>query len=149
MTSYVKEIEAFVKESHYQEFIGFQILHIEPGILEAEVKLMPFFKRHDGIAHGGLISYLADTVMGFAALTSLSLDKTVFTAEMKVSFLRPGHGSKLRAKGWVLKSGKQFHFCEAEVYGKKDGDSYLIAKASATMAISPKKNSVENVSFSD
>jgi acyl-coenzyme A thioesterase PaaI-like protein len=39
----------------------------------------------------------------------------VFTAELKVTYLRPGTENEIFAKGWVIKPGKNLHFCEAEV----------------------------------
>jgi len=139
MSSAIKQIEELIKDSPYKEYVGFEILHITPGELDARIKLLPYFKRSDGVAHGGITSYLADTVMGLAALTMVDSKHTVYTAEMKTSFLRFGTGKHLTAKGRVIKSGKGIQFCEAEVYGEKDGEQYLIAKATATMASAEKK----------
>ncbi|MEJ7661404.1 MAG: PaaI family thioesterase [Hymenobacter sp.] len=38
------------------------------------------------------------------------------TPDLKVSYLNPGVGQRIKAIGWVLKAGRQLHFCEAEVW---------------------------------
>jgi acyl-coenzyme A thioesterase PaaI-like protein len=39
------------------------------------------------------------------------------------------------ALGSVLKAGKRFHFCEAEIFSVHQGVYTLMAKASSTMAV--------------
>jgi acyl-coenzyme A thioesterase PaaI-like protein len=40
----------------------------------------------------------------------------------------------------VLKPGKNFHFCEAEIFELENNEKKLIAKASSTMAVVRDKN---------
>jgi acyl-coenzyme A thioesterase PaaI-like protein len=59
----------------------------------------------------------------------------VLTAEFKVSLLRAARGQALECVGIVVKPGRQVSFTEAEVFAL-DGDARtLVAKASATMAV--------------
>ncbi len=139
MEKYIHHIKDFIEASPIGEFAGLEVIHVGYGEFQAQVNLLPFFKRHDGIAHGGFLSYIADTVMGFASLTQLEEGKTVFTAEMKISFLEPGFGETLIGKAAVIRSGKRLHFCECELFGEKNGERYVTAKASATMIVSEKK----------
>ena len=139
MNQTIKNIKEFVKDSPFKDLSGFEITDISEGTIEATIDLTEVFRRHDGIAHGGYISYFADTIMGFAALSLLDDSKTVYTAEMKVSFLNPGLGEQLHGKASVIKSGKTIHFCEAEVFGTNSkGEQYLSAKASGTMVVANK-----------
>ena len=61
--------------------------------------------------------------------------KKVFTVEAKISYLNPGNAEIFYARGGVIKPGKRFHFCEAEIYYLKDGEEVIVAKGSATMAV--------------
>lgn len=143
MSYYIDNIKQFVEKSAFKEISGFEIQEISEGEVHARIDLVPVFMRYDGIAHGGFISYFADSIMGFAALTLVGEEKTVFTAEMKISYLNPGLGDHLIGKAYVLKSGRNIHFCEAEIYGtNSSGIQYLASKASATMAVSDKRNDV-------
>jgi uncharacterized protein (TIGR00369 family) len=111
--------------------IGADLTTIEPGRVEAELALEQQHQQHRGFAHGGLVATMADLVAGFAAVTIVPENYGVVTADLRVSYLHPGVGEKLRAVGWVLKAGRRLHFCEAEVWC----DDKMIAKASATMAV--------------
>lgn len=104
---------------------------IDKGIVKATMLLKDEYKQHLGIAHGGLICTLADSVAGFAAISVTPPQYEVATVELKISFLKPAKGLELYAKGWVIKQGRTFHFCEAEVWDGK----LLVAKVSATMAV--------------
>lgn len=113
------------------QHIGADLTLIEAGRVEAELVLAETHQQHRGFAHGGLVATMADLVAGFAAVTLVADTYGVVTADLRVSYLHPGVGQKLRAVGWVLKAGRRLHFCEAEVWC----DEKLIAKASATMAV--------------
>ena len=116
---------------HFMHLIGADLTAIAPGRVEAELTLAQQHLQQRGFAHGGLIATLADLVAGFAAVTLVPDDFGVVTSDLKISYLNPGVGQQLKAIGWVLKSGRRLHFCEAEVWC----DGVLIAKASATMAV--------------
>ena len=111
--------------------IGTDLTVITPGRVEAALILGEQHQQQRGFIHGGLIATMADLVAGFASLTLVPDDVGVVTSDLKISYLNPGVGQKLRAIGWVLKPGRRLHFCEAEVWC----DDVLIAKGSATMVV--------------
>ncbi|MGY3087740.1 uncharacterized protein (TIGR00369 family) [Hymenobacter sp. UYAg731] len=115
----------------FMHLIGADLTVITPGRVEAELTLAGQHLQQHGFAHGGLIATLADLVAGFAAVTLVPEGVGVVTSDLKISYLHPGVGRRLRAIGWVLKPGRRLHFCEAEVWC----DDLMIAKASATMAV--------------
>ncbi|TDN40352.1 PaaI family thioesterase [Hymenobacter sp. UV11] len=120
-----------LKGQHFMHLIGADLTRIEPGRIEAELTLGQHHQQQRGFAHGGLVATMADLVAGFAAITLVPEGVGVVTSDLKVSYLNPGVGQRIRAIGWVLKAGRRLHFCEAEVWC----DDVLIAKASATMAV--------------
>ncbi|MDO7853865.1 PaaI family thioesterase [Hymenobacter convexus] len=115
----------------FMHLIGADLTTILPGRVEAALDLAEQHLQQRGFAHGGLIATLADLVAGFAAVTLVPDNFGVVTSDLKISYLHPGVGQKIKAIGWVLKAGRRLHFCEAEVWC----DDLLIAKASATMAV--------------
>ena len=119
----------------FMQLLGFKVTDISEGKIEGELELKDIHKQHKGFVHGGVIATVADIVAGFAAVSLVPKDHHVVTVELKTSYLNPGLGEKLFAKGWVLKQGRKLNFCEAEVYSISGGNEpVLIAKASATMA---------------
>ena len=129
------ELEARIRRKlerqQFMHLVGADLTCIEPGRIEAELALGPQHQQQRGFAHGGLVATMADLAAGFAAVTLVPEGVGVVTAELKVSYLNPGVGARLRAIGWVLKAGRRLHFCEAEVWC----DDLLIAKTTATMAV--------------
>ena len=129
------ELEARIRRKlvrqHFMHLVGADLTAIAPGRVEAELTLGQQHLQQRGFAHGGLIATMADLVAGFAAVTLVPDDFGVVTSDLKISYLNPGVGQHIKAIGWVLKSGRRLHFCEAEVWC----DGVLIAKASATMAV--------------
>ncbi|WP_223649821.1 PaaI family thioesterase [Hymenobacter psoromatis] len=120
-----------LKRQHFMHLIGADLTRIEPGRVEAELALGQQHQQQRGFAHGGLVATMADLAAGFAAVTLVPEWVGVVTSDLKVSYLNPGVGQRIKAIGWVLKAGRRLHFCEAEVWC----DDVLIAKASATMAV--------------
>src|SRR6478609_1068888 len=119
----------------FMQLLGFKVNTIEEGKIAGTLELKDSHKQHKGFVHGGVIATVADIVMGFSAVSLVPKDHHVVTVELKTSYLNPGIGEKLFAKGWVLKQGRKLNFCEAEVYSiSGENEPVLIAKASATMA---------------
>ncbi|MCD8260478.1 MAG: PaaI family thioesterase [Bacteroides sp.] len=93
--------------------------------------LQPEHKQYSGVVHGVVLAALMDTVAGFAAYTVTPIEKDVLSAEIKTSFLRASWGEELRAIGYVMKPGRNIHFCECEIYC---GDK-LVCKGSGTFCV--------------
>ena len=66
-----------------------------------------------GIAHGGLIFGLGDTVMGMLAKKD---GRDAVTLSANITYLKPGIGEYITAKGEVIKNGKQTCFLRANIY---------------------------------
>jgi uncharacterized protein (TIGR00369 family) len=124
-------IRAKLTRQRFMHLIGADLTVITPGRVEAELALGEQHQQQRGFAHGGLVATMADLVAGFAGVTLIPDDYGLVTSDLKISYLHPGVGQKLKAVGWVLKAGRRLQFCEAEVWC----DDLLIAKASATMVI--------------
>lgn len=120
-----------IKKQHFMHHIGFSLDRIEAGFVTGQMKNEEHIRQQTGFLHGGATATFADLVMGFAAYSLVSEEEVVVTSDLKISYLNPGVGSIFRAEGQVIKNGKKLIFCEAEIYA----DHFLIAKASATMAV--------------
>lgn len=124
-----------LKGQHFMHHIGFELTSIEPGEVKGEMQIEEYIKQQTGFIHGGATATFADLVMGFAAYSLVRSDQVVVTADLRISYLNPGIGETVIAKGWVIKPGSKLIFCEGEIVTIKNGVETLIAKASATMAV--------------
>lgn len=130
-----KYVELKISRNKYMQLIGFELPLIEPGRVEGVLNFRDIHEQQNGFVHGAVTSALCDMACGFASYTLVNEGEQVFTAEIKVTYLRPGTAQKIYAHGWVLKPGKNFHFCEAEIFELHNNEKKIIAKASSTMAI--------------
>jgi uncharacterized protein (TIGR00369 family) len=121
--------------NRFANHLGFSFTAIQPGRVEGELSLQDFLRQQNGFAHGGVLMSLCDIVAGFAAFTLVQEGEHVVTAEIKVSCLRPARGETLYSNGWVIKAGRNIHFCESEIWAGTDQDKKLVAKSSSSMAI--------------
>lgn len=133
--SFKEYVQLKIKRNAFIKALGFDIHTIEEGKVEGVLPFQKIHEQQNGYFHGGVISALCDMACGYAAYSLVEEGTQVFTVEIKVSYLRKGIGSKLIAKGWVVKPGKNFHFCEAEIHAEHHGERKLIAKATSTMAV--------------
>lgn len=119
--------------------LGIEPVAVAPGECESTLVLQPRHLQHTGQVHAGVVTTLADHTAGAAAQTLVRGEGFVVTAELKLSLLRPARGERLICRASVLKSGRQLMFTEAEVHCLRHGESHLVAKLSATMAVATPK----------
>lgn len=121
----------------FADLLGMRAVDAGPGWFEAELEIAPRHTQHDGIVHGGVVATLADTCAALAAHTLIAPGQRVVTIEFKINFLRPAQAGQLTGRGQVLRPGRSVTVSEVEVTGQRGGQSILIAKASATIAVLP------------
>lgn len=125
--------EAFAAQSA-MKLIGATLDLVEPGSVHIGLAC------HDGvmshlppIVHGGTIGMIADSAMGFAALTLTPAGGGGVTAEYKINMLSPAIGERLVARGTVVKPGSKITVAEAEIVAVKDGQEKTVAVALGTL----------------
>jgi len=121
--------------NHFTNYLGIRITSVEAGVVEALLDLEPYHMQQMDFVHGGVTATLADVVMGFAAFTLVKRGNAVVTADLKISYLNPGTGPLLYAKGFVVKAGQRLNFCEAEIYSRTSSGDILIAKGTSIMSM--------------
>ena len=83
-----------------------------------------------GIAHGGVIATLLDSVMGMVANRSSPPDHYLVTAQLNVHFIRPAfEGETLIASAQVRHAGRKTAMAQGEI---QTPNGELVATASAT-----------------
>lgn len=132
---YKERVKEKLKGQELMKHLQIELIEITPGYTESKTPFLKIHEQQDGYVHGGLTGALCDIVSGFAAYTLVAEDERVVTADIRTSYLRPGVGEELWAKGWVLKPGNNFYFCEAQVFILRDGKPTQIATSSSTMAV--------------
>lgn len=100
------------------------------GHSELSIPYRKDLTQHHGYLHGGLIGYLADTAISWAAA---SVAGDVVTSEFRVHILSPGKGERFVARGSVIKAGKRQVVARSDVYAISGDEEKLIATATGTV----------------
>ena len=127
---YEKIKESFDKQGLMQT-LNARLIEVEKGQVKITCDFSEALTQQDGFFHAGVLTSLADSACGYAALTLMPPDKAVLTVEFKVNFLKPANTSKIIATGTVLQSGKNLTVCEGDVFDETK--TKLLAKMTATM----------------
>lgn len=131
------DFEASVREifdrQGFMRTLQAELVRVEPGEAEIVLPVHHALLQHHGFLHGGAIATVLDTACGCAAGTLMPAGSTLVTVEYKVNFLAPATGTSIRARGRVLRPGRQLTVCYGEAVELKDGAETRVAVLTATM----------------
>lgn len=128
-------LRGFFRMAPFMVELGIEPTAATEGRVSTSMPLRAVHLQHTGLAHAGVCASLADHTMGAAAQTMAAEGQWVLTAEFKTSQLRPARGERLVCHAQVIKPGRRVMFTEAEVWTETGAQRTLVAKASATMAV--------------
>ena len=109
--------------------IGFQAKEIAAGRATVTLAAGPQHANPMGTLHGGILCDIADAAMGMAFASTLGLDESFTTVELKINFFRPVWEAQLKAEGRVVRRGRSLGYVECEI---TDESGRLVAKAAST-----------------
>jgi uncharacterized protein (TIGR00369 family) len=120
-----------MKESKATASLGFEVESVQQGRAVFRLDVRPKHKQIHGVVHGGIIASLADTTGAIAAYTAVPRGVELATLEMKINFLEPVPGGRIKAEAKVLRAGRNFVVAECEVFNESGS---MAAKALLTFS---------------
>jgi len=115
----------------FSRLLGTTLENIEPGHAEIHLPVTSELLQQHGYVHGGVIAYLADNAMAFAAGSVLG---DAVTLEFKINYLRPAKGaSSLTALAQVEACGRRTAVVRCEISAEIANDWRRIALAQGTI----------------
>ena len=124
-----EEAQALVDRGPYLRWLGLKVLSFD----EKEIQVRATW-REEWVANptvqqtqGGILAALIDFAADFALVPQLG--RLVPTIDMRVDYHRMAKRGDLTVKGRVIKLGRQFSVCEAEI---RDEAGELIASGRGT-----------------
>ena len=96
--------------------LGLKLESLEKGRAVFSMRVKPRHKQLHGVVHGGVLATIADTVAAIAAYTTVPKGTNIATVELKINYLEPVPGGKIKAEGKVLRTGRNFVVTECEIY---------------------------------
>lgn len=120
-----------MKESKAIELLGFDVESVHDGRAVFRLDVRPSHKQIHGVVHGGILAALADTAAAIAAYTGVPRGVELATLELKINFMEPVPGGRVKADARVLRAGRNFIVAECEIFNESGS---LAAKALLTFS---------------
>jgi len=118
-----------MKESQVITHLGFDVEKVEKGRAVFLLDVREHHKQIHGVVHGGILAALADTTAAIAAYSVVPKGTEIATVELKINYLEPVPGGRIKADARVLRAGRNFVVAECEIWNE---DNSLAAKALLT-----------------
>jgi uncharacterized protein (TIGR00369 family) len=120
-----------MRESKATELLGFDVESVHDGRAIFRLDVRPKHKQIHGVVHGGILAALADTTAAIAAYTVIPRGMELATLELKINYLEPVPGGRVKADAKVLRSGRNFIVTECDIFNETGS---LAAKAILTFS---------------
>jgi len=120
-----------MRESKATELFGFDVESVHDGRAIFRFDVRPRHKQIHGVVHGGILAALADTAAAIAAYTVIPRGREIATLELKINYLEPVPGGRVKADARVLRAGRNFIVTECEIF---NATGTLAAKALLTFS---------------
>jgi uncharacterized protein (TIGR00369 family) len=125
------DFEARVRDSFTRQgamaLIGAKLTQVAPGAVDIAVDFRPEVSQQHGYFHGGIVGTVADSAGGYAGFSLMPAEASVLTVEYKMNLIAPAEGSRLVAKGRVLKPGRTLTICHVDVFVEREGREHRCA----------------------
>jgi uncharacterized protein (TIGR00369 family) len=120
-----------MKESKASELLGFDVESVHDGRAIFRLDVRSRHKQIHGVVHGGILAALADTTSAIAAYTVIPRGVEIATLELKINYLEPVPGGRVKADAKVLRAGRNFIVVECEIFNETGS---MAAKALMTFS---------------
>jgi uncharacterized protein (TIGR00369 family) len=124
-------VRARMRESKSIELLGFDVESVHDGRAVFLLEVKPIHKQIHGVVHGGILAALADTTAAIAAYTAVPRGVELATLELKINYLEPVPGGRVKADARVLRAGRNFIVTECDIFNQSGS---LAAKALLTFS---------------
>lgn len=131
------DFEARVRESferqRFMATLGATLERVAPGEVTIAFLHRDGLTQQHGFLHAGVMTSIADSACGYAALSLMEPGVGVLSVEFKVNMLAPAVGERFVATGRVVRSGRTLTVCAGEVTAEADGTATPLLLMQATM----------------
>ena len=138
MSTDPRQVRDSLQRQSFMRLLGAHAPVVEPGHVVIELPFREDLCQQNGHLHAGVVTSVADSACGYAALTLMPPGSDVLSVEFKVNLLAPARGEVFRAAARVVRSGRTLTVCQAEVTAVAAGHADVsVALMQATMIVRP------------
>jgi uncharacterized protein (TIGR00369 family) len=131
------DFEARVRGSferqRFMATLGASLERVEPGEVAIVFTHRDGLTQQHGYLHAGVMTSVADSACGYAALSLTEPGVGVLSVEFKVNMLAPAIGDRFVATARVVRAGRTLTVCSAEVTTERGGATVSVLLMQATM----------------
>ena len=113
--------------------LGAELAHVAGGTVHIAVAPAAGLTQHHGFVHAGVLTSIADSACGYAAMTLSPPGSEVLTVAFKVNFLRPATADRFVAEARVEKPGRTLSVCTCDVVAQTEGQRVSVALMQCTI----------------
>ncbi|MDY6807831.1 MAG: PaaI family thioesterase [Actinomycetota bacterium] len=127
--------QAVLEAQPFSRVIGARLTHLDEDGVTLAVDVRDDLRQQYGYIHGGVLSYLADNALTYAA--ALGLGPDIVTSGFSIDYLSPARdGSELVAHATLVHAGrtKAVARCDISVVDE-DGSRRVVAAAQGTSMV--------------
>jgi uncharacterized protein (TIGR00369 family) len=133
---YAERVRASFGRQRAMALLGAQLRAVAPGQTDIALPYREDLSQQHGFIHAGIVTAIADSACGYAALSLMPPGVGVLTIEFKVNLLNPAVGARLVARGQVVKPGRTLMVCVGDVTAEReDGTTRPVALMQATIMV--------------
>jgi uncharacterized protein (TIGR00369 family) len=118
--------ESFARQD-FMQTLGAELLSVSPGAVAIGLAIRPGLLQQHGFVHAGVVSAIADTAAGYAALSLQPAGSDVLTAEFTIHLLAPARGERLVARARVVRAGRRLTVSACDVFAVAGGAESCVA----------------------
>jgi len=135
------DFEAVVRASFarqtFMTALGAALELVEPGRVHVSATFAPSLCQQNGVLHAGVLTSIADSACGYAALSLAPPGHDVLAVEFKINLLRPASAARFLACAEVLRAGRTLTVARADVFGLGAEGRELVATMLSTVIARP------------
>ncbi len=123
-------------ETGLMGYLGIRHVALGAGSMVAEVDVRPELLNPFGTLHGGVVSALADHVLGAVLYPVIERGRWAATTEFKLNLVRPVRDGVIRAEATIVSLGRRIAVVRIDMSNvQPDGSDRLCAAAQGTVSI--------------
>jgi uncharacterized protein (TIGR00369 family) len=109
------------EEQYFPTLIGLLVEEIRTDYCRMRLPWRQAITQPAGVAHGGAIAALIDSVVVPAIGSAYDDPRNFVTIDLQIQYMGALIGEDAVAEGWITQRGRSIVFCEADVIGATSG----------------------------
>jgi uncharacterized protein (TIGR00369 family) len=135
--AFLETVRASFAKQTFMATLGASLELVEPGRVHIAVGFSPARCQQNGYLHAGVLTSVADSACGYAALSLAPPAHDVLAVEFKINLLRPASAARHLACAEVLRAGRTLTVARADVFGLAPSGRELVATMLSTVISRP------------